>query len=114
MYEGPGVFGEDPFRGNGKQVLIFPNVIVWEGAMDDGTPVFCRQERTGALFEANARMLNDSADKRWGDGQIVGSWDMGTYFKYILPAVKAGDDKWIRRHLNDSDNRRFKTFRGSI
>lgn len=114
MSAGPQVFGVDPFNGKGKKILEFPNKITWECPIDENTTAYCTQELTEPLFERNAALLNESAGKRFGDRQIIGSVDLPTYFKLILPAQKAGDQKWLKGFFNDPDNRRFRTFRGKI
>lgn len=66
------------------------------------------------LIEQNKAAFNDSDGKRWGDGKVVASIDLPTYFNKIVPAKQAGDDAWIKRFLNDPDNRAYRTFKGTI
>jgi hypothetical protein len=66
------------------------------------------------LVEENKAAFNGSEGKRWGDGKVVASIDMPTYFQKIVPAKQAGDDAYIKRFLNDSDNRAYRTFKGTI
>ncbi len=66
------------------------------------------------LCEVNKALFNDSADKRWGDGKVIASIDLQTYYDKIVPAKQSGDDAWIKRWLNDSDNRAYRTFKGHV
>lgn len=66
------------------------------------------------LVEQNRAAFNDSKNKRWGNGRVVASIDMPTYYNKIVPAKQAGDDAWIKRFLNDIDNRAYRTFKGTI
>jgi hypothetical protein len=67
-----------------------------------------------ALVEQNKAALNDSEGQRWGDGKVVASIDMPTYYNKIVPAKQNGDDAYIKRFLNDPDNRAYRTFKGNI
>ena len=109
-----GIFGQDPFHGHGKIILQFPNKIVWECVLDDGTHITCVQELTEPYYEANRERLNDSAGQRWGDGKVVARIPLPVFYDTILPAQKAGDEKWIKKFLNNSDNRKFRTFGGDL
>jgi hypothetical protein len=85
---------------------------------------FCEQENGKILWhtetvveelvEANKEAFNDSEGKRWGDGKVVAKIDMPTYYNKILPAKQAGDDAWVKRFLNDPDNRAYRTFKGHL
>jgi hypothetical protein len=66
------------------------------------------------LTDENKASFNESADKRWGDGKVVASIDLPTYYNKIVPAKQNGDDAWIKRFLNDPDNRAYRTFKGKI
>lgn len=66
------------------------------------------------LFEANMRQLNDSDGDRWGDGKVVASIPMNEFFKKLGPAVKAGDREYVKKFLNDGDNRRYRRFKGQV
>lgn len=114
MNEGPQVFGVDPFHGRGTKILEWPNKIVWECAVDENTLVHCTQELVEPLLESNQQLLNESAGQRFGDGKIIGRVDLPTYFKTILPAQKAGDQKWLKRFFNAPENRKYRVFPGSV
>ncbi len=81
---------------------------------DDGELTFKSVTPVGALLEANKAAYNDSEGKRFGDGKVVASIDLPTYYAKIVPAKQNGDDAWIKRWLNDPDNRAYRTFKGKI
>lgn len=87
---------------------------LWIREEDDGELMFKSITPVGALLEANKAAFNDSEGKRWGDGKVVASVDLPTYYNKIVPAKQNGDDAWIKRFLNDSDNRAYRTFKGKI
>ena len=66
------------------------------------------------LVAENKAAYSESADKRWGDGQVVASIDLPTYYSKIVPAKQAGDEAWFKRWLNDPDNRAYRKFKGKI
>jgi hypothetical protein len=112
-------FLADPFGGKGTLLHNYPDKRVWLGPHpehpDDPNMIAqCEVYRLDPVFEANKKLLNDSQNKRFGDGQIVASIPMPFYFDKIVPMKKAGDDKGIKRLLNDSDFRNLRTFRGKI
>lgn len=81
---------------------------------EDGQIIFRDTTVVEELVENNIAEFNDSEGKRWGDGKVVASIDLPTYFNKIVPAKQNGDDAYIRRWLNDSDNRKYRTFKGTI
>ncbi len=81
---------------------------------EDGTILWNTDVDVEPLIEANKEAFNDSEGKRWGDGKVIASIDLETYFNKIVPAKQAGDDAYIKRFLNDSDNRAYRTFKGHI
>lgn len=104
----------DPFHGNGKVLRAYPNKVVWYVELDDDNIGICTQELTAPILEDNQRARADSAGKRWGDGQIVASIPLGVYFEKIAPAKRAGDDRYIKKVLNDSDYSKWRTKDGRI
>jgi len=80
----------------------------------DGTILWNTETVVDELVAANKEAFNDSEGKRWGDGRVIASIDMATYFNKIVPAKQAGDDAYIKRWLNNSDNRAYRTWKGKI
>lgn len=66
------------------------------------------------LFQENAEDEANSTGRRWGGGQRVASIPLDVYFKHLGEAAKEGDQAYIRKWLNDSDNAKFRTFRGTV
>lgn len=81
---------------------------------EDGTLLWHTETDVEGLVDSNKAAFNDSADKRWGDGKVVASVDLPTYWNKLVPARLNGDDAYLKRWLNDSDNRAYRTFKGTI
>jgi hypothetical protein len=108
------MFSDDPFGGKGRLILDTPTKRVWLHESSPGVFEQCTEEVVDPLIEANQTAYNDSEGKRWGDGQVVASIDLPTYFRKILPAKQNGDHAWIKRFLNDPDHRKYRTFKGRL
>lgn len=80
----------------------------------DGTILWHTETVVEELVEQNKAAFSDSENKRWGDGKVIASIDLPTYFDKIVPAKLNGDDAYIKRWLNDPDNRAYRTFKGNI
>jgi hypothetical protein len=106
----------DPFKGKGKILYQSYDSCVWIAPVD-GAPGYymtCTQQRVDPILEHNKAELNDNAGKRWGEGRIAARVPLDVYFDKIVPAKKAGDQKYIKKMLNDSDYRDFRTFPGRL
>ena len=103
----------DPFFGNGRVVYRSRDKVVWMAEVY-GETVTCVQQRVDQIVEDNKEALNNSAGKRFGDGRVVASIPLDIYYNKLVPAKKNGDDAYIKRFLNDSDNRAFRRFGGNI
>ncbi|WP_129415912.1 hypothetical protein [Mesorhizobium sp. Pch-S] len=66
------------------------------------------------LISDNAEAYSNSLSQNWGDGQRVASIPLDVYFSQLAEARKNGDRKYIKKWLNDSDNRKFRTFKGTV
>lgn len=108
-------FWADPFNGEGVLIVDRADKRTWVRCDEAGNPVEeCTLHYVDPLLEANRVAYNDSFGKRWGDGQVAASIPLDLYFRKIVPMKKAGDDAAIKRWLNDSDNRAFRTFKGHL
>ena len=68
-------------------------------------------------LQTNQELYNESqvTHKRFGDGQAVATIPLDLFFKNDLHlAEKQGDDRYIKKFLNDFDNRPFRSFRGKV
>jgi hypothetical protein len=87
----------------------------WWLDLGNGQAVIRTDTPVDELLEENAARYNDSADRRFGDGQIVASIPLDIYVHSGLrEALLQQDRRFVSRWLNDSDHRRFRTFRGRI
>ena len=122
-----GEFQDDPFGGDGILWINRPDERVWVyippvdepckvcGWNGDGQHAHeARETRVDAIVDANKELFNASEGQRWGEGRLVANIPMGQYFKKFMPARKNGDDAYIKRLLNDADNRAWRTFKGRI
>lgn len=69
------------------------------------------------LLEDNKRLLNDSDSQRFGDGKIVGRIPLNVLFDpktQLAEKLREGDRDHLRWFLNNSENRKWRTFRGSV
>jgi hypothetical protein len=104
----------DPFNGSGTLVNYVPGEkAVWTGYVD-GDFVSCTQRLVAPILDANKEKLNNSIGKRWGDGQIAAEIPVDFYYDKLMPAKKVGDDQYIKKILNSSDYRDFRTFGGKL
>lgn len=105
----------DPFNGKGNLLVNEPDRAVWVYEEEPGKTYMCTQTVHDEVIERNKQLYNDSAGKRWGDGKIAASIPLAHYFHSgLAEARKQEDEKWIKRWLNDPDNRAFRTFEGNI
>lgn len=66
------------------------------------------------ILDANKADQADLAGKKWGDGQRVASIPLNVYFEQLNEASRQGDDKYLSRWLNDSDNAAFRVKEGRV
>lgn len=74
------------------------------------TEFYARDE----FFERNKQLRNESDGKRFGTMQRVASIPLHVWARVLAPAQKQGDDKYIRKWLNNSDNEAVRTFKGRV
>lgn len=69
------------------------------------------------VFEQNKAEFNDSEGKRWDSGRIAARIPLSLYYDPNLGYAKAkaeGDEKHIKKILNNSDYRNLRTWKGTI
>lgn len=87
----------------------------WIMALDENNLVVKTESYVPSLLaEANAEDLNESEGKRFGDGQVVARIPMNTLYGPLLEPVKQDDKRYLRKFLNDPDNRWMRSFRGRL
>lgn len=66
------------------------------------------------LLEYNQRLRNDQTSlDRWGDGKVVAKIPMTEYAK-LLADKRIHDQAYLRRWLNDPENRKYRTRLGRV
>ena len=66
------------------------------------------------ILQDNAAAKSDMSGKGWGEGQRVASIPLNVYFDKLAEATRQGDQNYISKWLNDSDNAGFRTFEGRV
>ena len=90
---------------------------VWRLVQEDGSEVFRIDYPVENIVKANAEHFADGMGQRWGDGQRVASIPLNVFHDETLGLDQAhldGDEAYLRRWLNDSDNRDFRAFPGNL
>jgi hypothetical protein len=107
-------FWADPFGGGGYLILDEPDKRVWLKRCEDGKLRARTLERWDALFEQNKARYNENAGQKFGDMAQVADIPASLYFRKFAEARNNGDDKYIRKILNDSDYRNLRTRPGKL
>jgi hypothetical protein len=67
------------------------------------------------VLRANHEEARDADGKRWGEFQRVASIPLNLFHQSgFAEAQNQHDEKWLRRWLNDSDNRAWRTKEGVV
>ncbi len=68
-----------------------------------------------AYYGTNEVLRNASEGRRWGDFQLVSSMPLHVYFDSpLFEAQQADDEPYVKKWLNDFDNRGYRTFQGRV
>ena len=87
---------------------------VWARQNPDGTTTYRTDYHADDTVEANRDMRN-AASKGWqGDWHKVASIPLNVFHDRLAEASRQGDDAYISRFLNDSDNRAWRSKDGRI
>lgn len=87
---------------------------VWVRSNPDGSQTFRTDYAVDDTIEANRDMRN-AAEKGWkGDWHRVASIPLNVFHDRLADASRQGDDAYISRFLNDSDNLAFRTRGGRV
>lgn len=71
-------------------------------------------QRVDKILQDNAAAKSDMSGKAWGGGQRVASIPLNVYFDKLAEATRQGDQNYISKWLNDSENAAFRTFEGRV
>ncbi len=111
-YEGPTVYDGKGYHLFGRDVETLTRV--WCKHQDGGL-VFRVDQDVTAIVDTNTAVRNETQAKGFGDWVRVASIPLTMLETSGLSAAKAnGDDRFIRRWLNDGDNRAFRTHEGTF
>lgn len=66
------------------------------------------------MMEANNRSQTDNLNRPFGDMAQVARMPMHMWQEKIAPAIKQEDERYIKKFLNDIDNRKFRTKLGTL
>lgn len=87
---------------------------VWVRSNPDGSQTFRTDYAVDDTIEAN-RDMRSAAEKGWkGDWHRVASIPLNVFHDRLAEASRQGDDAYISRFLNDSDNLAFRTRGGRV
>lgn len=66
------------------------------------------------LLDANTEVRNERDGERFGDVSHIASVPMNVAEDILFPALKNHDDEFVKKWLNDPDNRGFRTKAGLL
>lgn len=89
--------------------------VIWVKTEGDGSRTFRVDTPVQSILDANQEAYNSSTGERFGDWRRVASVPLDFLHQSGLhEAQEQQDDKFISKVLNDSDNRKFRTFGGQL
>lgn len=87
---------------------------VWRRQEPDGSYTYRTDYQVDDTIDANAAQRN-LAQAGWkGDYHMVASVPLNVFYEQLAQASKEGDDAYVNRWLNDSDNRAWRTKDGRV
>ena len=86
----------------------------WGLDLPEGTIIRTEYYEATAFMEANLAQRNATSGERFGNLRHVASTPMHIWAKEIVPRRQQGDVASLKRWLNDSDQRPFRTFEGDV
>ncbi len=87
---------------------------IWMLAQDDKY-VFRVDMPLNDIFDQNNDAVIETIGRKFGDYNRVASIPHHlVYQNGVNDAIEQQDGRWLNRWLNDSDNRKFRTSRGSV
>lgn len=108
----------EPEIRDGNWLLMEHDIVtgrsVWMTVQDDQY-IFRVDMPLDAIFDANQEAEIATMGRRFGDYNRVASIPHHlVYQNGVNDAIEQRDDRWLARYLNNSDNRKFRTSRGSV
>lgn len=87
---------------------------VWVRSNPDGSQTFRTDYAVDDTIEANRTMRNGLNAGWKGDWHKVASIPLNVFHDQLAEASRQGDDKFMSRWLNDSDNQAWRTKEGRV
>lgn len=102
------LWSDDPEIGQRRWIMRNPdNAEQWVVRTETWVP--------SLVAEANAEEAKANDGKRFGDGKIVARIPLADLFRGAVgEAFKAGDQRYLKKWLNNSDQHWLRTFRGHL
>lgn len=103
------------FDGDWRLLEIDPITQKQVWMLDEGSKIRIRTVApVDNMLDMNAEAAANSLNTRWGDGKVVARLPMHVWQRQLAPAINEGDEKYVRRWLNDSDHAKFRTRAGKV
>ena len=87
---------------------------VWARHNDDGSTTFRTDYRVDPTIDINTAQRNLAQPGWKGDYHHVASIPLNIFYDQLAEASRQGDDKYISKWLNDSDQRAWRTKDGTV
>lgn len=86
----------------------------YELEMDNMTVIRTEHYAIPAFMEANKALYDASDGQRWGEGKVAARIPLSVLYGELAEPMREGDKDYIKKFLNDFDNRGYRTFKGQL
>ncbi len=66
------------------------------------------------IVDRNKAIQNEELNRKWGDGKVFASVPLEVVEKELWEAIKNKDQDYLKKWLNNSDNRDFRRKLGNV
>jgi hypothetical protein len=87
---------------------------VWARENPDGSTTYRTDYAVDPLIDMNTAQRNMAAKGFQGDWHHVASVPLNVAWEKLVEPLRQGDDAYVSRFLNDSDNRAWRTKEGRL
>ena len=87
---------------------------VWALHNDDGSTTYRTDYPVQPTIDINTAQRNLAQNHWQGDMHQIASIPLNVYYDQLAEASKQGDEKYLSKWLNDSDNRAWRTKEGNV
>jgi hypothetical protein len=77
-----------------------------------GANTWRTEQDVDKAVKENAEERNSTAGQKFGDWRRIASIPLNMWYDKLDQAHREGDEEYVKRWLNDGDNRAFRTFEG--